>query len=76
MKNLFKNPIFYVASWFAIIFFVATMVTSCGVHYVQCDAYGSNTIDTKKPRKANIYETTYEIMTPGRAEYLSSIKDK
>ena len=38
-----KKPGLVVAtSWFAIIFIVALVLTSCGTGYVQCDAYGDS----------------------------------
>jgi hypothetical protein len=77
MKNLFKNPILYVAAWFAVIGTLAALLSSCATHYVGCDAYGLNDgLDYKKPKKGNVYESGYEIMTPGRAEHLAKIKDK
>lgn len=43
MKNLvIKNPAILVVSWFAIIFIIASMLTSCGTGYVTCDAYGDS----------------------------------
>ncbi len=43
MKNLvIKNPALIVAGWFAIIFVVASLLTSCGTGYVTCDAYGDS----------------------------------
>lgn len=68
MKKLFKNPGFYVASWFAIVSIVALLVSSCGVHYVQCDAYGS--LDYKKPSKRGT-GVTFEVMTEERASFLA-----
>lgn len=37
-----KRPGIIIASWFAIIFIIASMLTSCGTGYVQCDAYGDS----------------------------------
>lgn len=43
MKNLtIKNPAIIVGLWFAIIFVVASLLTSCGTGYVTCDAYGDS----------------------------------
>lgn len=43
MKNLvIKNPALIVAGWFAIIFVVASLLTSCGSGHVMCDAYGDS----------------------------------
>lgn len=45
MKNLvIKNPAIIAGAWFAIIFVIASMLSSCGTHYVQCDAYGDSGI--------------------------------
>jgi|TARA_R110001606_G_C14879776_1_gene591107 hypothetical protein len=43
MKNLvIKNPAIIVGAWFAIIFAVASILTSCGNGHVMCDAYGDS----------------------------------
>jgi len=43
MKNLvMKRPGIVIATWFAIAFTVALILTSCGSGYVTCDAYGDS----------------------------------
>jgi len=58
MKQILsKNPALLVMSWFAIITVIAALLSSCGVHYVQCDAYGkANTkhLDLKSNYKIKI----------------------
>lgn len=67
MKNLLKNPIFYVCSWFVAVSVLAVLVSSCA-GYVHCDAYGQNRFD-KKPNYGKTM-ITYQIMTPERAELM------
>lgn len=46
MKSLLtKNPALVVGSWFAVMFVVALLLSSCATGYVGCDAYGK--IDKK-----------------------------
>tara|TARA_B100000927_G_C16365669_1_gene429346 strand:+ start:368 stop:535 length:168 start_codon:yes stop_codon:yes gene_type:complete len=43
MKNLvMKRPGIVIATWFAIAFTVALILTSCGSGHVMCDAYGDS----------------------------------
>ena len=37
-----KRPGIIIASWFAIIFIIASILTSCGSGHITCDAYGDS----------------------------------
>jgi len=55
MKNLvIKNPAIVVVSWFAIIFIVASLLTSCGTGYVTCDAYGDSGVNSQVLEDDNV----------------------
>ena len=40
-----KKPGIVIATWFAIIFTFALILTSCGSGYVTCDAYGDSRLN-------------------------------
>lgn len=62
MEKLLKNPAAVVGTWFAIIFVVALLLSSCATRYVGCDAYGG--IDHKTG-------VGYQIMTPTKANEIA-----
>jgi len=70
-KILSKNPALIVMSWFAAITIIAALLSSCGVHYVQCDAYGSNNekqhLDLKSKYK-------FKITKDAKEEFLANNK--
>ena len=62
MKSLLKNPAAVVGTWFAIMFVVAILLSSCATGYVGCDAYGN--VDHKTGMG-------HQIMTVEKANELS-----
>lgn len=42
-----KPGLVIAASWFAIIFTIALMLTSCGTGHVTCDAYGDSGLNNQ-----------------------------
>ena len=68
MKNLLKNPIFYVCSWFVCVSVFALLVSSCATHR-GCDAYS-------KAKSTTNTGISFEIMTQERAAFMLTEDDE
>lgn len=51
MKNLFRNPVFYVCSWFVGVSIFAFLVSSCSTHKT-CSGFCSAYCEVMTPEKA------------------------